>query len=77
MIGQVHGLDAEMARECTLPTLADDLDLHYLNHVLHVDPLFKSQSMGVLAAVEPSKGTTVWTAVDAHVRNISSNPRNK
>ena len=49
MIGQVHGLDAEMAREFTPPTLADDFDLHYLNPITSYlqDALFKSQSMGV------------------------------
>ena len=49
MIGQVHGFDAEMAREFTPPTLADDFDLHYLNPITSYlqDALFKSESMGV------------------------------
>ena len=62
----MHGLDAEMARQCTPPTLADDLDLHYLNPITCylLDALSKGQSMGVLG-VEPSKGTTVRTLMSA------------
>ena len=67
MIGQVHGFDAEMAREFTPPTLADDFDLHYLNPITSYlqDTHFKSQSMGVMA-VEPSNGTTIWTLMSHH-----------